>query len=149
MSDFEKWRVEQGYAPTLPYFRKSTVAFYISSEAVHGLEAIAQSLNFIKKSRPSINMLLEAIGLNTLIVKPLQETERTEYVDEDGLTENICFQAGLADYNKKRPPDFYSDDRLSGGRKRSAIFLNAYISGYTSGFMEDSLTFTPSIKISL
>jgi hypothetical protein len=148
VEDYQQWRIQNGFGRIVPKFKKHGTSFSLSSEAVHGLQEIARNLGFFRREEPSINKLLEAIGLHMLIVSPLDTHEYSGFVDTDGLTEEMCYEQGKKDYNEKKAPSFY-DDAVLGGRTRSAYFLNAYIRGYSSRFLDENLEKTPSFDLLL
>lgn len=139
MDDYMNWRNSQGLAPLAPKYPKRTRPMYLSDQGFEGLQKIAENLNVVWGNKPSVSNLMESIGLGLYIVYNAKQDKGAaygeEYVDPDGLSTKQCYELGKDDWQNNRPMAL-STSALAGGRKRSPVFVQAYIAGYTSGFID-------------
>jgi len=147
MEEYQVWRQAQGLARATPKYPKRSRPFFVSDNAFEGLHRLAEQFGLMHGTKPSASGLVEAIGLNTILVYQEEETDSgygsAAYVDTDGLTVSQCFELGKEDYIEKRPMAF-STSALAGGRKRSRVFVEAYVKGYTTGFIDDEVSYEPN-----
>jgi len=149
MEEYQVWRQSQGLSRATPKYPKRSRPFFVSDQAFEGLHKLAEQFGLMHGTKPSASGLVEAVGLHTIIVYKEDESDSNSnygsaaYIDTDGLTVAQCFELGKEDYIEKRPMAF-STSALAGGKKRSRVFVEAYVKGYTTGFIDDEVSYEPN-----